>query len=1539
MLGIFKKIIILFVFLLLPLVADASPVKVFSKDKTTFLKDLKDFIAETNEGEAEMLIGEVRAIWPMADIDPKKEEKIYKEANKLFLARMIKSKAKSEFVYSENTGKLNNYQISMIIDMCNKMLLNRMKAIPDFKAYLTSVISFFVTYQTEDSFDAWNMATNKLIENNKRHFTMFLNSCNNIFIYNAVSVTKNVSWFGTSSKFSFDYDSLPKVVFPRMDLYCVAKNDTAYIHSTLGAFYPTTGYWKGNGGKVFWTRAGIDTATSYAELSKYEIKLTSSSYVADSVRYKNNKYFSDILEGQIQEKLLANVNEKNASYPRFLSYSESVKIVEIEDSIDYEGGFMIKGNKFIGRSIGDKPAKVIFKRRDKPFLIAKSRSFTINDERIATKYAAITMVLDTDSIYHPALQMKFSPSKRELTLYREGKGIGASPYSDTYHQMDMFIEWAKWDIDKNYMDFLTIPGSSSGEMKLESGSYYSEDRFMSLQGLSDVHPLYRIKQFIINKNNGERQFTDFEIAGHFRKDIESIKRLMVNLASQGFIIYNIEEGIINVKDRLFDYMNAKSKKGDYDNIEVVSSIKGEANATMNLLNFVITMKGVAGVAFSKARKTGFIPSNGVFKLHRNRNMSFGGIIRSERYEFHGKKFEFSYDNFDIKLNEVDSVRFNAAYLFGDRRGDKVPYRMVRSVIEDVSGYLEIDWPHNKSGILSDSFPMYPRFHSEKKSFVRYNKRNKRGKSYDPQKFFFQLDTFTVDSMGSFSNPGIAFPGTFTSGGIFPDFKDKLTIMKDHSLGFVRATPAEGFDVYGGKAKFNNDIILSNEGLMGNGDFHYITSTSKSKKFVFYSDSMKAPAYEAEIRPQLSPVEYADVKGTKVAVAYYTQKDFFTMTKVNNAMKMYDGGSSMHGQLVYDHKGMTGKGMMDFDNAELKSEIFEFQNITFNADTSDFKLKSDTVIEGVGDGIAFSTNDVNSKIDFKKRIGEFIANGGASFVDFPMNSYICFMDQFKWFMDDYELELSTSDKNASSDASTAGGGNDLDLAGSEFISTHADQDSLKFISPKANYDLKEYIIKAHDVKYINIADARIYPSDGEVIVKKAAELVPLIAAEIIANVTTQYHTIINSTVAIKARRSYYAEGDYEYVGADGGKQLIHFNNIRVDSAYQTVANGNIEVKDKFMLSPQFGYRGSTKIEANKKGMIFRGAAVLQHACNSLNKPWFGFEGEIDPSNVMIPIDSGIQSWVKGSAKGTKLGTGVLIKKDSTHLYSAFLSKKKFHSDKMLITASGFVKYDSVNKEYQLSNKEKLMESSFPGNFVGLSTETCVIRGEGEIILPDKLGQVKLRNYGGITHNPKTGSVKVEGAMSLDFHLDNAMWEHILSNVLGNPKLAPVQIGRPVYEKAIREMIGKKDGDELVSELNLYGSFKKVPSEIRHNLLFNDVNFFWKQKTKSYVSDGALGLGLIDKKQVNRYINGNIEIVRKRGKEALTVYLEIDADTWYFFTYSRGVMRCLSSFDDFNAIVSSLKAEKREHKGEKEEGPYIFTLGTERAKRQFLSKMKN
>ena len=216
--SVYKKIITLILIVIAPSFSMAQSFHKFSSKKEEFIIELEKFFEKTSEEESAKIMAEFRAIWPMDLVTPKKEEKIYKQANSIFQSRLKKLGAKSTFTYGFESGKLNNYQIQMVILMCNKMLEKRMKAIPDFKTYIYSVISFFTTYQTEDSFDTWNITINKLLNEKKRYFIVFLNNCNNIFLFNAVYITKNVKWQGSSPTFSFDYDSLPKVVFPKMDL-------------------------------------------------------------------------------------------------------------------------------------------------------------------------------------------------------------------------------------------------------------------------------------------------------------------------------------------------------------------------------------------------------------------------------------------------------------------------------------------------------------------------------------------------------------------------------------------------------------------------------------------------------------------------------------------------------------------------------------------------------------------------------------------------------------------------------------------------------------------------------------------------------------------------------------------------------------------------------------------------------------------------------------------------------------------------------------------------------------------------------------------------------------------------------------------------------------------------------------------------------------------------------------------------------------------------------------------------------------------------
>ena len=107
-----------------------------------------------------------------------------------------------------------------------------------------------------------------------------------------------------------------------------------------------------------------------------------------------------------------------------------------------------------------------------------------------------------------------------------------------------------------------------------------------------------------------------------------------------------------------------------------------------------------------------------------------------------------------------------------------------------------------------------------------------------------------------------------------------------------------------------------------------------------------------------------------------------------------------------------------------------------------------------------------------------------------------MEEFKWFMDEDNLELTSAER---ADATIE---SDLDIDEPNFFSVHPEQDSLAFRSGKARYDLKSKEIKCEEVKYITVADARISPSDGKVLVKKKAVLETLKDASILANYITK-----------------------------------------------------------------------------------------------------------------------------------------------------------------------------------------------------------------------------------------------------------------------------------------------------------------------------------------------------------------------------------------------------------------------------------------------------
>ena len=294
------------------------------------------------------------------------------------------------------------------------------------------------------------------------------------------------------------------------------------------------------------------------------------------------------------------------------------------------------------------------------------------------------------------------------------------------------------------------------------------------------------------------------------------------------------------RQRLRDYLDFRMGRKDYDVIRFTSLTGSETtNARIDLLNFDLDLNGVETISICDHQNVVFFPRNQQIILKENRNFVFNGTINAGMLTLSGNGFKFLYDDFRIDMSNIDSLKMKV------ESGQKDYFGMpmltdVGNTISQLSGYLQIDEPDNKSGARSN--PHFPVINSQIESYVYFDSKDIQGGAYHKDEIFFTLDPFEMDSINTLKRANFNFSGEFESN-IFPTFRENLTIRPDFSLGFKRQTPEEGYPVYGGKATFTNTIDLSNKGLKGNGELNYLTSTSFSEDFTFLPNMVKGQVYD------------------------------------------------------------------------------------------------------------------------------------------------------------------------------------------------------------------------------------------------------------------------------------------------------------------------------------------------------------------------------------------------------------------------------------------------------------------------------------------------------------------------------------------------------------------------------------------------------------------------------------------------------------------------------------------------------------------------
>ncbi|MGC1391856.1 MAG: hypothetical protein WA816_12535 [Bacteroidales bacterium] len=1411
-----------------------------------------------------------------------------------------------------------------IINISNQFTSRQMRPVPHFNDFLVT-LNYFIESKCDNKFCTnWfkglsEITSNQIFTND--NIDKYFKNSSLMVKEHVLSESGNIKWKVKNNILKFLYDTTIYVPVTDATLTCYKQKDSTELFNVTGKYYPELLQFRGTKGTVTWEKAGYSRKDVFADLGDFSINMAKSSFVVDSAKLTHSTYFKEPVSGQLADQAISFSNKDKADYPRFETYAKEFKIKNIFKGVNYEGGLIFEGANVKGTGKNTATAKITLFRNDTLYLRIRSKEFLFSKAGVSSHETAMSLYLDKDSIYHSNLGFSYFTATRQVNLFRTGNPVSRSPYFDSYHSLDMYFEYLSWNMNESKIILSHARGASMGLAQFESTSFFNSDAFLQLMGLDDYHPLNRLTKFA--EWFYSETFPVEEFAKWLDKPVEAVTGLCIDLATRGFIFYDRTNNEITIKKKTKDFLNSYAKRKDYDIINIISETKAPTdNAILDMKKYGLTINGVTGFQLSDSQKVAIYPYNKQLIIRKNRDIDFDGILEAGLFTIFGHKFSFSYDTFKVRLQKIDSIKISVETDKKDQLGNPI-VQDVDNLIELGTAQVYIDNPDNKSGLKS--LKQYPIINATTYSYIFFDKIPGLEGVYKQKDFYFKVDPFTYKNINHYTNQDMKLSGEFIGGNILKPMKQYLVIQENNSLGFNMTIPPEGIEVYNSRARLYNSLSMSNKGLTGSGSVKHLTSTTISDEFKFFPDSMitHASAFNTEKDPSgLFPI----LKSQDVEIKWLTKKDKWLATNsTGKTFDMFGNGTTLDGSLSLSPEKLNGSGIINLTDSKITSDLFSFTSNAIKADTADYVLKSLSK-----NGYSFIAENANADINFNTRMAHFRLNTDSSVVKFPEIQYICTMTDFNYNMENRILSMEQKGKS-NTPLLTSDNLLKLDfkkLDKPTFFATNNMSDTIAFSAWKGSYHLDQEYIEAENINYIHIADALIQPENGKIIINRRAKIEQMQNAIIALN---HKHILHSAKIDIESTKKYTGSAIYDYVGEDKEIQHINFPELEVDTA-TTYARGNIPESQKFLLNSAFSFTGDVALSAKVDNLMFTGAAGILHNCGTLDSYSIKFKSPIDPKNVMIPISDKPRD-----INDNIVFSGSYINTDSIHIYPAFLSAQKSWTDVALVNSNGWLYYEKSKGRYLIASREKLIDQTLPGNMLAFDKNFCVLSGEGNINFGAKLDLVKLTGAGKVIHGIDSGKVNINTILALDFHFSDEALKVMADEFRVMPSLKPVNLNTDLNNKGMKDLLGLNVASQLKEDIDLFGTSKNLPKEFTFKLLLNDVKLFWNESTSSFRSVGKIGIGFVGQQPINVYVDGYVEIQRRRSGDMFDIYLKADASTWYYFSYFKGVMMTQSGNNNYNTIIAKTKLNERKDPESTIKVPYTYMIAVEDRLGKFLQRM--
>ncbi|WP_201984171.1 hypothetical protein [Hymenobacter rubidus] len=1300
------------------------------------------------------------------------------------------------------------------------------------------------------------------------------------------------------------------------DLSMSTAGDSVVLKKVSGTAVPSSNRFIATSGQLAWT---IKTNPVTADMTGFDFDITKPEFKAQPVMLTYPAVLEAPVKGALSYKSVRRKpGAPDTGYPRFISLTNDARIKNLGDNIQYRGGLSMAGGRILSAALDGSLSNLMVSLDGKPKFKAASRAYVLSDTVITATRAAVTIYEGAkDSVTHPGAELKYSKTKQQLKLVREEGLYKNTPYSDSYHQMDIRTEALTWNLRQPVIDFAVLSSKNQRSADFESKEFFTNTRYQQLKSINRLHPLQMVVGYSLT-HGGVRTINVATLAEELKTSVANMRTDMAGLARDGYVAWNSQTGDVTILPKGLHYVGSARDKKDFDHIAIKSLSGTGRNATLNLNTNELLVRGVNRFNFSDDSATVFVqPDSSIIRIGKNRNIAFNGTVVASSMRFRGREFKFDYDGFFIDMAKIDSIviRSETKDAKGKPTGKHADFALTNKG-KVSTGRLFINDPKNKSGRKKK--PQYPAFDSKSGANVYFGKQDVLGGAYDST-MVFDIPPFKLDSLNKLSKAASGFDGTFRSGGIIPDLKTKLTMQPDGSLGFSYDVPKEGFPLYKGRGRVYNKVKMDGKGLQADGTITYQSGTFTSNQFVFYRDSVVTVGKTGAIAAKKA--DGVDVPKMTLPTGYLmnwnVRQDsmYLTTPRSGDPIHLYGAapdpksktpaaGYTFKGTALLTSKGAGGNGRLDGPQSFIKSPEFTFKSDSYSGRRAALSVKSAETNKP-----ALTANDVAFEYDMKRGFADFKREeGSTASIDLPYSKFKTTLSGGRW---DFKKKLVKLRVAANADSTK-----------SYFYSTNPDQYGLKFKASTGVYDLAKYQMKVGGVPYIASADAWVVPDSGKVSIGANGRLGQLKRAGLLLDSLAKFHKLYNGNIQVLSKAAFSGNALYGFKTARDSVAL-KFSNFQSDSTSllavkgkkgflkkkedvegatptgpPTIAVANVDASLKFKITPRIGYRGGVQLNSQRRGFVFDGQVQLQFGKNT-NAEWIAVKDSIDPKNFSMNL-AGIKA-----EDGTPLMTGLFMSDQSNKVYPLYASTVPNPTDVPIFRVEGKLRFDNKKGIYSISSTDPTDVNAYEGAVLTYRDTTNSLSFRGPMSFINSSKDYKMMGSGVGTANPDSARYNINALMGLDIVMPAKAIDAMGTELATVTKNSPEALDGGTDELyKLAQFIGDKGVESYTMHKGAAEPLAKLsPKLAGHTILLSKVNLRWNDKKRAWYSVGQLGLAGVGKQSMNALINGYVEIRRENSTDLVEIYLEPEPQVWYYFKYNNNVLLTKSQNETFDAEVGS------------------------------------